>query len=188
VVESRSARPTFALLIGIAAAALLLLPLVTTFDDLLTGAAMRVGLDSHIAWLVPAESRMVVAILNAVGVGAVSRGAYVTLAGHPEALFISWNCVGWQSLLLLGLTMMTGLRGGHRPVALLQVVLLGLLGTFLVNIVRVSLVCLLEARAGYLPALLFHDYGGTLLLIAWLFCFWAAAYRWVLLPTSLDTR
>ena len=33
--------------------------------------------------------------------------------------------------------------------------------------------------AGYLPAVLFHDYGGTLLLVAWLFTFWMIAYRWL---------
>jgi hypothetical protein len=40
-------------------------------------------------------------------------------------------------------------------------------------------VCLLAALAGYTPAILFHDYGGTLLLVAWLFTFWLIAYRWL---------
>lgn len=176
----RGAQPTFALVLGVAAVALLLLPFVTTFDDLLTGAALRVGLDAHISGLVPAESRMVVAVLNLLGVGASAHGAYIHVEGLVSALFISWNCVGWQSALLLGLTMTTGLRGRHTPTAVLQVLLAGLLGTFLINIARVTLVCLLAARAGYLAATLFHDYGGTLMLIAWLFAFWSAAYRWVL--------
>ena len=177
---ARRAQPTFALVLGFAAVALLLLPFVTSFDDLLTGAAMRFGLDTHISGLVPAESRMVVAVLNGLGVGASAHGAYIHVPGLVSALFISWNCLGWQSALLLGLTMVTGLRGRHTPTAILQVVLAGLLGTFLVNIARVTMVCLLAARAGYVPATLFHDYGGTLMLIAWLFVFWAAAYRWVL--------
>ena len=176
----RGDQPTFALVLGVAAAALLLLPFVTSFDDLLTGAAMRLGIDNHISGLVPAESRMVVVLLNLMGVGASAHGAYIRVPGSISSLFISWNCLGWQSLLLLGLTMITGLRGGYNRGALVQVALAGLLGTFIVNLVRVTVVCLLAARAGYLAATLFHDYGGTLLLIAWLFGFWASAYRWVL--------
>ena len=41
---------------------------------------------------------------------------------------------------------------------------------------------MLAALAGYVPAVLFHDYGGTLLIVAWLFTFWLIAYRW-LVPT-----
>lgn len=180
--ETDTPRPTFALLLGISAAALLLLPLVTSFDDLLTGAAMRLGLDNHIAWLVPAESRMVVTLLNGVGVHAVARGAYITVDGSLQALYISWNCIGWQSVLLLGLTMITGLQGVRSRESMAQVVLIGMFGTFAVNVLRVSVVCLLAARVGYVPARLFHDYGGTLLLIGWLFAFWATVYRWVLAP------
>ena len=44
----------------------------------------------------------------------------------------------------------------------------------------IILVCLLAATAGYLPAVLFHDYGGTLLLVGWLFSFWFIAFRWLL--------
>jgi hypothetical protein len=40
---------------------------------------------------------------------------------------------------------------------------------------------------GYLPAVLFHDYGGTLLTVAWLFGFWTIAYRWILVPTSFTS-
>ncbi len=48
---------------------------------------------------------------------------------------------------------------------------------------RIATVCLLAAAAGYLPAVLFHDYGGTLFLVGWLFIFWFIAFRW-LLPGS----
>jgi exosortase/archaeosortase family protein len=61
----------------------------------------------------------------------------------------------------------------------LAVIALGVLGTVLINIARITVVCLLAALAGYLPAVLFHDYGGTLLLVAWLFTFWLIAYRWL---------
>ncbi len=59
-------------------------------------------------------------------------------------------------------------------------VLIGILGTILVNLLRVTIVCLLAATVGRWPAVIFHDYAGTLMIIAWLFAFWSAAQRWFL--------
>jgi hypothetical protein len=33
---------------------------------------------------------------------------------------------------------------------------------------------------GFWPAVLAHDYGSTLIIVAWLFAFWALTHRWVL--------
>jgi exosortase/archaeosortase family protein len=75
---------------------------------------------------------------------------------------------------------MVGLRGPMTLATRLQVIALGVAGTVLVNIARIAVVCLLAALAGYVPAVLFHDYGGTLLVVAWLFTFWLIAYRWLM--------
>jgi hypothetical protein len=45
---------------------------------------------------------------------------------------------------------------------------------------RVSAVAGIAATVGVAPAILFHDYGGTILFIAFLFAFWAFAQRWIL--------
>jgi len=74
---------------------------------------------------------------------------------------------------------MVGLRSPMTVTDRIQVIAVGVLGTVLINIARITVVCLLAALAGYLPAILFHDYGGTLLLVAWLFSFWVIAYRWL---------
>jgi exosortase/archaeosortase family protein len=66
----------------------------------------------------------------------------------------------------------------------IEVITVGVLGTVLVNVARITVVCLLAALAGYLPAVIFHDYGGTLLLVAWLFSFWLIAYRWLIPDVS----
>jgi exosortase/archaeosortase family protein len=88
--------------------------------------------------------------------------------------------VGWQSLILLGLSLMVGLRGPMSLSTRFEVIALGVLGTVLVNIARITAVSLLAALAGYLPAVLFHDYGGTLLIVGWLFAFWVLVYRWLI--------
>jgi exosortase/archaeosortase family protein len=162
---------------------LLALPFVTTYNDLLTAGAMRLGVAGPLQSVSPIEARMVVALLQLLGIHAAAAGSSLVVwgpGGDPTNLFISWNCIGWQSIVLLGVSLAVGLRGGVSLEARIQVVLLGVLGTLLVNLIRVSVVCVLAASVGRTPALIFHDYGGTLMTVGWLFAFWFAVQRWIL--------
>jgi len=103
-----------------------------------------------------------------------------------HTLFISWNCIGWQSLILLGISFLSGLRGQQSLEARVQVVLIGIAGTMLLNLMRVAAVAAIAATIGQTPAMLFHDYGGTLLVIGWLFGFWIFAQRWILVAPPSD--
>jgi len=170
-------------LIAITCALLMVLPLVTTFDDLLTTWALQLGANNPLQSIVPAESRMVVAMLSLVGVHAAASGSHLVVwdtAGSMHTLFISWNCIGWQSLVLFGVSLASGLRGSQPFESRAQVVLIGVAGTMLLNLVRVALVALIAATIGVGPAVFFHDYGGTLMFVAFLFVFWAFAQRWLL--------
>jgi exosortase/archaeosortase family protein len=174
--------PVFAMLLALTAILLVVLPFVSTFDDVLTQIGMRLGIAAPLQAIVPAEVRVTVVVLGLLGLHAAAAGNQLVVwnsSGAPQTLFISWNCVGWQSLILLGLSLMVGLRTPMTMATRLEVIALGVVGTVLVNIARITLVCLLAALAGYLPAVLFHDYGGTLLLVGWLFTFWMIAYRWI---------
>ena len=174
-------------LIAITCALLMLLPLVTTFNELLTAWAMGLGANNPLQAIVPAESRMVVSLLGLAGVHAAASGSHLVVwdaSGSMHTLFISWNCIGWQSLILFGVSLMSGLRGGHSLESRAQVVLIGIAGTMLLNLLRVALVAFIAATAGVTPAVLFHDYGGTVLFVAFLFAFWAFAQRWILQPGS----
>ena len=170
-------------LIAITCALLMVLPLVTTFDDLLTTWAMQLGANNPLQAIVPAESRMVVSILGLAGVHAAASGSHLVVwdaSGSMHTLFISWNCIGWQSLVLFGISLASGLRGGHTTESRLQVVCIGFAGTMLLNLLRVAMVALIAATVGVAPAVLFHDYGGTILFVGFLFAFWAFAQRWIL--------
>ncbi len=174
-----------ALLLAACCLILVALPFVTTYDDLLTAGAMRLGVAQPLQSVSPVEARMVVVLLSLLGVHAAAAGSQLVVWGAGGAatnLFISWNCIGWQSLVLLGASLAVGLRGGHGRGAAVQVILIGLLGTVLVNLLRVTIVCLLAATAGRWPALFFHDYAGTVMTIGWLFAFWVGAQRWLLDP------
>ena len=170
-------------LIATACALLMVLPLVTTFDDLLTAWALRLGADNPLQAIVPTEARMVVGLLTAAGIRAAAAGSHIVVwdrGGAMHLLLISWNCIGWQSLILLGVSFLSGLRG-HQPIAgRLQVIAIGVAGTMLLNLLRVAAVAALAATWGTTPAILFHDYGGTLLVVGWLFVFWLFVQRWIL--------
>ena len=176
-------------LIAITCALLMLLPFVTTFDDLLTSWALALGANNPLQGIVPIEARMVVGLLGVVGIHAAASGSHLVIwdsAGSIHTLFISWNCIGWQSLILLGVSFLSGLRG-HQPLeARVQVVLIGIAGTMLLNLVRVAAVAAMAATLGQTPALIFHDYGGTILVVAWLFAFWIFVQRWVLVAPPFE--
>ena len=58
--------------------------------------------------------------------------------------------------------------------------MIGVAGTMLLNLMRVAAVAGIAATVGVMPAVLFHDYGGTILTIAFLFAFWLFVQRWIL--------
>jgi exosortase/archaeosortase family protein len=162
---------------------LLLLPAVNSVDDLLAGWLAGTGLDRLVATAAPLEARLAAALLNLAGISAGASGPDISVrdpAGHVTRLWVTWNCVGWQSVALLAMSLAGGLQGRQSWDVRLQVVLLGFLGTLTVNLLRIAAVGVLAAWVGQLPAVLFHDYGGTLLVVGWLFAFWALANRWLL--------
>jgi exosortase/archaeosortase family protein len=174
-------------LLALLCAMLMLLPLVTTFDDLLTAWAMQLGASNPLQSIVPVEARMVVGLIGLVGIHAAASGSHLVVwdgAGAMHTLFISWNCIGWQSLVLLGVSFLSGLRGRHPLEARLQVIVIGVAGTMLLNLLRVAAVATIAATVGVTPAILFHDYGGTVLVVAFLFGFWIFVQRWVLGPAA----
>jgi exosortase/archaeosortase family protein len=176
-------------LLAMACGLLMLLPLVTTFNDLLTAWALQLGAGNPLQAIVPVEARMVVGLLGLVGIHAAASGSYMVVwdgAGAMHTLFISWNCIGWQSLVLLGVSLLTGLRGRHPVEARVQVIVIGVAGTMLLNLLRVAAVAAIAATIGVTPAVLFHDYGGTILVITYLFLFWMFAQRWILAAPPSD--
>ena len=101
--------------------------------------------------------------------------------GVNQYTYIAWNCIGWQSLLFFLLTAWVGFQGEKFTFSSkIKAWLIGFLGTFLVNIIRITLVILLAYYFGQNIAIIFHDYGSTFAVIGWLFFFWWFAYRFVL--------
>jgi exosortase/archaeosortase family protein len=172
-------------LLAVSCALLMVMPLVTTFDDFLTSWALQLGANNPLQAIVPVEARMVVGMLSVFGVHAAASGNYMVVwdrSGAMHTLLIAWNCIGWQSLVLLGMTFLSGLRGEQPLEARVQIVFIGIAGTMLLNLMRVAAVAALAATWGQTPAVLFHDYGGTILVVGWLFAFWIFVQRWLIRP------
>ena len=175
-------REAYRSLLAYAAASFLSLPLLTTLSEPLTRAveaAIPVGYLERL--LSPLIVAVVARVLEALGISTATSGSYLYLEGWmPLRVHVSWNCVGWQSIGLLAITLAVGLRGPYTLRSRLLAALIGAEGVFLVNILRIILTCLLAYYIGYLQALIFHDYFGTILTLLWLAVFWLYAYDRIL--------
>ncbi len=176
---------TFQMILMLAAGLLLVLPFITTFNEFLTKAVIELRLDRILTeWVVPTEVRFIALTLQPFGirteVSDVALYLYRPGSAFPIPVYISWNCVGWQSFILFVITLVTGLQGRIPRRRKIQVIALGLLGTFWMNLLRMSSVALVAYFFGRLPAVIFHDYGGTLMILVWLVIFWYALFNYFL--------
>jgi exosortase/archaeosortase family protein len=172
-------------LIAVASIALLILPFFSTFGELLTRAAMIAGFDAWLGeWIAPVEAQLAHGALALVGVPSAASGSLLYVGEGPSAvvLYISWNCVGWQTLLFLGASMFTGLQGEYTMRSRALVAALGTLGIAALNVFRITAVALVAFAFGEMPAVVAHDYGGVIATVAFLMAFWALAYNAVLQP------
>lgn len=164
---------------------LIFLPFVVTFNDFLTKVVEGVHaysiLQQHI---VPVEVKMVVVLLSPFHVRLAATPAGVVVNGLYAG--ITWNCIGWQSLLLFCLSLIVGLRMSYTKQSMGEAIAIGLLGTFLINLLRMAFTVLLLAFSQPLFAVIFHDYLAAGVTIAWMFAFWWFAYGFVL-ETKIDT-
>lgn len=181
--QPSSEKKTFATLLIILAVVLMLLPFFTTFNDILTRLVMRFeGYHFIQDKVVPVEIKMVAATAGFFGVKAGTLGEYLALEkeGRPFLVEIAWNCVGWQSLVILAASFLTGLFGNYTKWSKAQVIIAGVSGTFLMNIIRITIVALFAYFFGQFPAIIFHDYGSIIITILWLIFFWWFAFAYIL--------
>jgi exosortase/archaeosortase family protein len=170
-------------LLAAASIALLILPFFSTFGQLMTSVAMAAGFDAWLGqWIAPIEGRLVHGALGLLGIPSASDGSLLYVGSGPGslALYISWNCVGWQTLLFLAVSMVTGLQGQYTLRSRAETLLLGVFGIAILNVLRITVVALVAYSFGQLPAIIVHDYGSVIATVAFLMAFWAFAYNVVL--------
>jgi len=164
---------------------LLILPLFTTFNEFLTKAVLQSGIWQRIQnFWAPYQVRFVGGFLKIFGIKNESLGSTLMIRKNNILIpfYLSWNCIGWQSMILIVISLITGLQGNYSFSSKVETIIIGLLGTFIVNIIRIAGIALFIYYWGKGPAVFFHNYGGTILTISWIVFFWWLVFSFVLRP------
>ncbi len=180
-------RKVYKRIIIVASITFVILPFITTFNEFLTKIVESLRFFAFIQGIVaPFIVRVVAVILRAFRVPVSFDESFLYLTGGwiPLRIYVNWNCVGWQSFILLAFTLVTGLQGRYTRSSRFLTILIGLEGTFLVNIVRIIIPTIIAYNFGYVPAIVFHDYMGTVLTLLWMGVFWNYAFQSVLVMTE----
>jgi len=163
----------------------LLSPLVASFNSILNWIVIRTGLYTLLRdWILPIQVRMVAVLLGILGfqVTDVNYRVLILERGtQAYPILFLWNCVGWQTFLLLLVTLIIGLRGRYSATRKAICVALGLEVAVLISTFRILVAALIAFYWGFIPAIIFHDYMGTVFVLTWIFLYWYISFKYILL-------
>src|SRR4030042_2280787 len=160
---------------------MLILPFLVTVNDLLTKLLEKNLLYIFIqTQIVPLEAKMMGVILLLFGYKYAFSPTNSMIIVNGVNMGITWNCLGWQSFLLLFITLIVGFRGKYKILSVLEGLGIGILGTFWLNILRMLLTILLAVHAAPVFRIVFHDYLAAATTVVWLFVYWWFSYSYVL--------
>lgn len=182
MIEQRAlgSRRAAAVALACGAIGLAVMPVLSTSGELLTNAAMASGLDQALGqWIAPLEGRLAHGVLALIGLRSWPDGSLLAVSDgvRSTAVYISWNCVGWQTVLFLGVSMIAGLQGAYTTSSRLTAALVGLLGILALNVVRIAVVAVVSLYLGRLAATVVHDQGTIISTVAYLMAYWTFAFR-----------
>ena len=165
---------------------MIILPFIVSFNEALTKLVERfvlyVWIQEHI---VPLQTRLVGVLVMPFGLDYTAYNNGMVVNGLRMGM--TWNCLGWQSLLLLGVSLFAGLRGGkYKFLSKVEVLILGLIGIFWVNLIRIAFTVLLAVYALPVFRIVFHDYLAAFTTVAFLLGFWWFAYSFVLVERKIQ--
>jgi len=163
---------------------LMILPFVVSINDLLTRVVEKFG------WYMWVQKKIVPWEVKMVGV--MVRPFKIEFVAYPDGFLangiyarISWNCIGWQSLLLFFLSLPFGFKtANYTFFSKIEAFLIGILGTFLINLLRITFTVILLVVSRPLFAVVFHDYLAAIMTIIWLIFFWWFCYGFVLVEKT----
>ena len=165
---------------------LISMPFVVSANEFLTSIVERNVLYGWIQEnVVTVEAKMMGAILIRSGYSYAFSPHSSSIVVNGIRMGITWNCLGWQSFLLLFITLLVGFRGRYTTASVLEALIIGVLGTFWLNIMRMLLTVLLAVHAPVIFRIVFHDYLAAGTTVIWLMFFWWFAYAYVLEVRSI---
>lgn len=159
---------------------LAILPFLVTFNEILTALVERFELYIWVQErIVPIQSQLAGLLVRPLGIDYVPFRDGMLVNGMPMQM--TWNCLGWQSLLLFGGSLIVGLKEGTFSIfSKAQVFILGLFGIFWINLIRIAFTVVLAAYAMPIFRVVFHDYLAAITTVIFLVGFWWFSYAFVL--------
>ena len=168
-----------------AALLLMMLPFISTFNEFLTSLFLKWKFYRALEeWVVPYQARALAGMFSLFPVSVFATQKGVWLSGN--FLELQWNCLGWQSAVLLLASFLTGFQGKFSKISRLEVLIIGVLGTYLINFLRIFIVGFFAVFFGSLPARIFHDWFSLMFVLIWFFVYWWFSYSFVLETKDAD--
>ena len=176
--------PRLLLFIVVGITAVLLTPLARAFESALTQLSIRLGLNVFIKEaLLPMTTKVVAVLLKALGFNVTVINyskLLVERGGHVGGVGLLWNCVGWQTLIFFLIVLIVVLCGSYTLKSKIVCLLIGFDLALLVGLLRILLVTIFDFYFGQWVAVFFHDYLGTMFVLAWVLFFCYLSYRYIL--------
>lgn len=137
-------------------------------------------------YIVPFQSKLVAVTLKPLGIT-----SYTTTDNEMASFFmvkksaaipvdLSWNCLGWQSALLLVVSLFMGLSNKYSNQSRVLCVTFGLFGTLLMNVFRMTIIAAGIYYVNALTGKIVHDYMAAFFTLIWLILFWNFSFKYLL--------
>ena len=158
---------------------LMVIPFISTFNEFLTKMFLNFKLYALLeSVVVPYEAKVIAGFYNMLGIPAAANNWGVWVKNMY--LEIQWNCLGWQSVVLLIASYITGFQGKFTLSSRIEVIIIGFMGVYLINMLRILIVGLLAVYWGKYAAFIFHDWLSLIFVIGFFFVYWWFSYAFVL--------
>lgn len=159
---------------------LVLSPFILTFNNIFTRIFESFSFYRLIQEeIVPIQVQTVGLVIKAFGIDYI--GLKDGMIVNNIQLRLTWNCLGWQSLILFFVSFIVATYGGKFTLgSRLETVFLGLFGIYWINIFRMCLTILLAVYSGPIFRVVFHDYLAAFVSVLFLLFFWWFSYSFIL--------
>lgn len=174
-------KKTFRIILLVLALTMMVLPFLVSFNEGLTKVVesnfLYLGIQRVI---VPTEAKILGVILMLFGYQFSFSPTNSLIVTNGVTMSITWNCLGWQSFILLIITFWVGFRAKYTQRSVVEALLIGTLGTFWVNILRMLFTVILAVHFPPVFRVVFHNYLAALVSVGWLFFYWWFSYKYIL--------
>lgn len=166
---------------------MILLPPFAAINSFMTHSLDRSGWYKPIQkYIVPFQARLVAITIRPLGIDSKVvennkiASFFMLKDGGAIPVDLSWNCLGWQSALILIVSLFIGLSGNHSRISQIMCIAFGFFGTLLMNVFRMSLISVGIFYINVFTATIVHDYLAAFFTLIWLMIFWWFSYKYIL--------